>query len=170
MAVEDRTIDDLGLVVLDELHMVEDENRGFLLEILAAKLLSLGQRVQIVGMSATLSVHPFLSGILFELMSVEHRDGGEVAQCQSLRMHLPPGALVRTHRVRFRCLYSLAHARKYNSSIGHQGVERPNHKCIDHTCSGSGGSKPRRPHFLRISPAMRRSFTSTANLHGHRFR
>jgi DNA polymerase theta len=81
MAVEDRTIDDLGLVVLDELHMVEDENRGFLLEILAAKLLSLGQRVQIVGMSATLSVHSFLTGILFELMSVEHRDGGKVAQC-----------------------------------------------------------------------------------------
>ncbi|KAF8535721.1 P-loop containing nucleoside triphosphate hydrolase protein [Trichophaea hybrida] len=54
-AVEDRTIDDLGLVVLDELHMVDDDGRGFILEILAAKLLSLGQRVQIVGMSATLS-------------------------------------------------------------------------------------------------------------------
>jgi replicative superfamily II helicase len=54
-AIEERTIDDLGLVVFDELHMVDDEHRGFMLEILAAKLLCLGQRVQIVGMSATLS-------------------------------------------------------------------------------------------------------------------
>ncbi|KAI5817967.1 P-loop containing nucleoside triphosphate hydrolase protein [Pyronema omphalodes] len=54
-AIEDRTIDDVGLVVFDELHMVDDEHRGFILEILAAKLLCLGNKIQIVGMSATLS-------------------------------------------------------------------------------------------------------------------
>lgn len=55
-AVEDGGIDALGLVVIDELHMVADAGRGFVLEILAAKLLSLGTRVQLVGMSATISV------------------------------------------------------------------------------------------------------------------
>jgi len=53
--VEDRTINELGFVVFDELHMVGDEHRGFILELLAAKLLCLELPVQIVGMSATLS-------------------------------------------------------------------------------------------------------------------
>lgn len=57
-AVEDGSIDGLGLVVVDELHMVADASRGFVLEILAAKLLSLGTRVQLVGMSATISACP----------------------------------------------------------------------------------------------------------------
>jgi replicative superfamily II helicase len=44
------------MVVLDELHMIDDDYRGYLLELLATKLLCLDQQVQIVGMSATLSV------------------------------------------------------------------------------------------------------------------
>ncbi|KAF5671355.1 DNA polymerase theta subunit [Fusarium circinatum] len=53
-AIDDCSISKLRAVVLDELHMVDDDHRGYLLELVAAKLLSLEQRVQIVGMSATL--------------------------------------------------------------------------------------------------------------------
>ncbi|KAL8974730.1 MAG: hypothetical protein Q9197_001022 [Variospora fuerteventurae] len=53
-AIEQHTIDDLGVVVLDELHMIDDDHRGYLMELLATKVLSLEQKVQIVGMSATL--------------------------------------------------------------------------------------------------------------------
>ncbi|KAI5804542.1 P-loop containing nucleoside triphosphate hydrolase protein [Geopyxis carbonaria] len=60
-AVEDLTIDQLGLVVFDELHMLDDEHRGFILELLATKLLCLQQPVQIVGMTATLSNGPVVA-------------------------------------------------------------------------------------------------------------
>ncbi|KAL8873978.1 MAG: hypothetical protein Q9174_000632 [Haloplaca sp. 1 TL-2023] len=53
-AIEECTIGDLGVVVLDELHMIDDDNRGYLMELLASKLLSMERTVQIVGMSATL--------------------------------------------------------------------------------------------------------------------
>ena len=36
--------------------MVDDEHRGYLLELLATKLMTLEQQIQLVGMSATLSV------------------------------------------------------------------------------------------------------------------
>lgn len=36
--------------------MIDDDHRGYLLELLSAKLLSLDQKVQIIGMSATISV------------------------------------------------------------------------------------------------------------------
>lgn len=45
-----------SVVVMDELHMLDDEYRGYLLELMATKLLSLGQSVQLIGMSATLNV------------------------------------------------------------------------------------------------------------------
>lgn len=44
--------------MLDELHMIDEENRGYMLEIMITKLLVLQQHVQLVGMSATLSVKP----------------------------------------------------------------------------------------------------------------
>lgn len=43
-------------MVLDELHMIDDDHRGYLLELMTSKLLSLEQAVQIIGMSATLPV------------------------------------------------------------------------------------------------------------------
>jgi Lhr-like helicase len=46
----------LKIVVLDELHMIDDDYRGYLMELLATKMLCLSQQVQIVGMSATLTV------------------------------------------------------------------------------------------------------------------
>lgn len=55
-AIEDCSINKLRAVVLDELHMIDDDHRGYLLELMATKLLSLEQDVQIIGMSATLSV------------------------------------------------------------------------------------------------------------------
>lgn len=36
--------------------MIDDEHRGYLIELMATKLLSLSSPVQIVGMSATLTV------------------------------------------------------------------------------------------------------------------
>ncbi len=54
-AIEDCAINDLGVVVLDELHMINDDHRGYLMELMASKLLSLERSVQIVGMSATLT-------------------------------------------------------------------------------------------------------------------
>ena len=56
-AIEECTINDLSVVVLDELHMVDDDHRGYLIEIMASKLLVLEHQVQIVGMSATLTVN-----------------------------------------------------------------------------------------------------------------
>lgn len=56
MAIEQCTIGDLGVVILDELHMIDDDHRGYIMELMATKLLSLEGKVQIIGMSATLSV------------------------------------------------------------------------------------------------------------------
>jgi replicative superfamily II helicase len=55
-AVEDRSVGKLGIVVIDELHMLADESRGYVLELMATKLLSLERGIQLIGMSATLNV------------------------------------------------------------------------------------------------------------------
>ncbi|KAL4982353.1 hypothetical protein BDW68DRAFT_170963 [Aspergillus falconensis] len=54
-AIEECSIGELGAVVLDELHMLDDEHRGYLLELMVTKLLLLQRDVQIIGMSATIS-------------------------------------------------------------------------------------------------------------------
>jgi replicative superfamily II helicase len=54
-AIEECTAVDLKVIGLDELHMVADGHRGYLIEMLATKLLCLESDVQIVGMSATLT-------------------------------------------------------------------------------------------------------------------
>lgn len=41
---------------MDELHMIDDYHRGYLMELMATKLLTLESSVQLIGMSATLSV------------------------------------------------------------------------------------------------------------------
>jgi replicative superfamily II helicase len=51
-------------VVLDELHMIDEENRGYIMELMITKLLVLQQNTQLVGMSATLPVKVYL-GIMF---------------------------------------------------------------------------------------------------------
>jgi replicative superfamily II helicase len=55
-AIDDHSIGKLGVVVMDELHMLADEGRGYILELMATKLLSLEQNIQLIGMSATLNV------------------------------------------------------------------------------------------------------------------
>ncbi|KIX96979.1 uncharacterized protein Z520_07093 [Fonsecaea multimorphosa CBS 102226] len=55
--IEEAKYGDIGVVVLDEIHMINDEHRGYLMELLATKLMSLAsseKKVQIVGMSGTL--------------------------------------------------------------------------------------------------------------------
>lgn len=54
-AIEEGRLGDLGIVVVDELHMVGDLRRGYSLECLVSKIRSLEQEVQIVAMSATVS-------------------------------------------------------------------------------------------------------------------
>lgn len=55
-AIEDCSIPQLRAVVLDELHMIDDDHRGYLLELIGTKLMALEQPIQIIGMSATLPV------------------------------------------------------------------------------------------------------------------
>lgn len=54
-AIEEGTIDELGIVVCDELHMLDDEHRGYIFELMLTKLLTLQLGIQIIGMSATLA-------------------------------------------------------------------------------------------------------------------
>lgn len=80
-AIDDCSISKLRAVVLDELHMVDDEQRGYLMELVATKLLSLEQPVQIVGMSATLPVRSMVSFITHfqSNMGAEYGHDGPVA-------------------------------------------------------------------------------------------
>ncbi|TDZ25904.1 Helicase and polymerase-containing protein TEBICHI [Colletotrichum orbiculare MAFF 240422] len=54
-AIDDCSINHLKALVLDELHMIDDDHRGYLMELMGTKLMSLPQPVQIIGMSATMS-------------------------------------------------------------------------------------------------------------------
>jgi len=63
-AIEEGRIDELRIVVLDELHMIDEENRGYIMELMITKLLVLQQSIQLVGMSATLSVRPYVQIML----------------------------------------------------------------------------------------------------------
>uniref|UniRef100_A0A8C5M1F1 Helicase, POLQ like n=1 Tax=Leptobrachium leishanense TaxID=445787 RepID=A0A8C5M1F1_9ANUR len=53
--IETGRISDLGLLVVDELHMLGDGSRGAILEMALAKVLYTSENTQIIGMSATLN-------------------------------------------------------------------------------------------------------------------
>ncbi|XP_062341223.1 DNA polymerase theta-like isoform X2 [Osmerus eperlanus] len=82
--IEEDSLDLLGMVVVDELHMVGDSGRGYLLELLLTKIRyiaqkqnasgSLSEGIQIVGMSATLPNLELLAGWLdAELYQTDYR-------------------------------------------------------------------------------------------------
>ncbi|XP_035523658.1 helicase POLQ-like [Morone saxatilis] len=52
--IESGRVDNLGLVVVDELHMLGDGSRGAVIEMTLAKVLYTSKSTQIIGMSATL--------------------------------------------------------------------------------------------------------------------
>lgn len=56
--LEQNKIDSIGCVVVDEVHLISDPNRGYILELLLAKMLFVNQKmqcnIQIICMSATL--------------------------------------------------------------------------------------------------------------------
>lgn len=53
--LEEGKEDQMRMVVIDEIHMLSDQRRGFLLEVFLSKIkFVLKKKVQIVGMSATL--------------------------------------------------------------------------------------------------------------------
>lgn len=56
--LEQKNIDSIGMVVVDEVHLISDSNRGYILELLLTKILYCSQRlnanIRIVAMSATL--------------------------------------------------------------------------------------------------------------------
>lgn len=58
--LEQNKLDSLGIIVVDEIHLIGDPNRGYILELLLAKVLYMNRKhpaaiqIQIVSMSATL--------------------------------------------------------------------------------------------------------------------
>lgn len=65
----------LTMIVIDEIHMLSDKSRGFLLEVILSKIkYLLHTQVQIVGMSATLpNIHDFSTWLQAELYTTEYR-------------------------------------------------------------------------------------------------
>jgi replicative superfamily II helicase len=45
--LEDNTIDQLGALVLDEMHMIGDAHRGYIMELVVTKVLAIQLPVQV---------------------------------------------------------------------------------------------------------------------------
>src|SRR4051812_17877317 len=69
-AIEDSKSDQLGIVVMDELHTFDDENRGYLTEFITTKSLCLKQGIRLIGMRATLSSPQLIASWLRAKFSV----------------------------------------------------------------------------------------------------
>lgn len=52
--LEENKQNEIGTIVVDELHMIREESRGYLLELLLSKVIYMKCNIQIIGMSATL--------------------------------------------------------------------------------------------------------------------
>ena len=68
--------------------MIDDGHRGYLMELLATKLLSVQDEVQIVGMSATLSVRVISPRSRQSLMDREYRIDSQMAQREALYLQV----------------------------------------------------------------------------------
>ena len=68
--IEYRRLSEIGLVIVDELHMLGDRSRGIVLESLLTKLMYVNDNIQIVGMSATIGnlsdISKFLKAEVYE--------------------------------------------------------------------------------------------------------
>ena len=61
--MEEKVLDNLTCVVVDELHMLGDSSRGYLLELLLTKILySAGPSVQVIG------VYKYIGRIMFHML------------------------------------------------------------------------------------------------------
>ncbi len=95
---------------MDELHMIDDENRGYILELMATKLLSLAldEKAQLIGMSATLNVcKPTRYAVSASITNLpERRFIGEMARGKVLHLQVQTGLDRRISCFRQRCLPS----------------------------------------------------------------
>ena len=48
--LEEKTIDQLGMLVLDEMHMIGDAHRGYIIELLVTKVLAIQLPVQVFSL------------------------------------------------------------------------------------------------------------------------
>jgi replicative superfamily II helicase len=98
--IEEGRLNEIGLVVFDEMHMLGDPNRGYLLEILGTKIKFAGKNtIQMVGMSATMpnlgDLAKWIGGVAFSrdfrpVQLVEHVFNGP--HLLSTKIHHPsPG-------------------------------------------------------------------------------
>lgn len=77
--LEDNSLADIGAVIIDEMHLLGDSHRGYLLELLLTKLLYMCKKdeninVQIIGMSATLpNLNVLAKWLNAELYTTEFR-------------------------------------------------------------------------------------------------
>ena len=112
--------------------MIADDHRGYLVELMATKLLSLEQDVQIVGMSATLSVSKPASLIdsTRKLIGLEHGTARKVAECKILPIEVQTHSHRRIPRMRQRHIQRSYHRlstayREPAHSIAAQPVQSP---------------------------------------------
>lgn len=49
--LEENSIDKLGAVVLDEMHMIGDPHRGYIMELLLTKILAVQMHIQVRSLS-----------------------------------------------------------------------------------------------------------------------
>jgi superfamily II helicase len=67
--LDENTIDELGALVLDEMHMVGDPHRGYIMELLVTKVLAIQLRIQVLL--------PFGS-----IDKLDHRNVGHYEECR----------------------------------------------------------------------------------------
>lgn len=77
--LEEGTLSDIGAILIDEIHLLGDSHRGYLLELLLTKLIYISKKdkniqIQIIGMSATLpNLHTLSKWLEAELYKTNFR-------------------------------------------------------------------------------------------------